>query len=337
MAAKGKAVPCDISEEYYQIGASILESFPKYRPPLDLFVYDEKVTQLVPYSRKGTRISNEQVEEIHRECRDGNLFVSRADHAVYSAHIIKQLDLILVDANLKESEIVNICYRALEERLADVINQPVQQFFVALRNDIAVVTEYLWEDKYRIKRFLKKLRRGEHSVVTQGVNTFVIGLWLLMGAKGSELKRTFFDDAALGLLVHDIGMSKIPAFIRDKNRPLTPDEKNKIPTHPLAGAQMLRKTEFFTETVLDPIVSHHERLDGSGYPQKRTEISMLGRIAAVADAYAAMILVRPYAPAMGIREAAQVLFEDAKRFDTKFSSAILGAVVAGDLATTDEE
>jgi HD-GYP domain len=337
MAANPKPVPTDISEEYYQIGERILDSFPKYRPPLDLFFYVEKVMQLIPYSRKGARLSNEQVEEVQQHCRDGNLFVSRADRAVYSEHISKQLDLILVDRNLKEGEIVTISLRALEERLEEVVNQPVQQFFTALHEDVAVVTEYLWEDKFRLKLFLKRLWSGRHSMVHQGVNTFVVGLWLLIGAKGSDLKRPFFNDAALGLLIHDIGMSKIPAFIRDKSKPLTPDERSKIPPHPLMGAQILRKTELYNDTVVDAILSHHERLDGSGYPQKKTDISMLGRIAGVADAFSAMIQCRPYAPAMGLREAAQALFEDSKRFDTKLSSVILAASVSGELAANSGE
>ncbi len=89
------AVPASISEEYYQISQAILESFPKYRLPLDLFVFKDDIAQLVTYSKKDTRLKNEQVEEIHQLCAEGDLFVSRADHPIYSRHIVKQLDLVL--------------------------------------------------------------------------------------------------------------------------------------------------------------------------------------------------------------------------------------------------
>ena len=90
MARKRKAaIPDNIAEEYYQISQEILSSFPKYRPPVDLFQFRADIAQLYPYSRKGARLSNEQVEEIQQLCESGDLFVSRTDHPIYSEHIVK--------------------------------------------------------------------------------------------------------------------------------------------------------------------------------------------------------------------------------------------------------
>ena len=113
MARKRKAaIPDNIAEEYYQISQEILSSFPKYRPPVDLFQFRADIAQLYPYSRKGARLSNEQVEEIQQLCESGDLFVSRTDHPIYSEHIVKQVDLVLLDGNLKESECADIIIRA---------------------------------------------------------------------------------------------------------------------------------------------------------------------------------------------------------------------------------
>ena len=95
MAAKKCDVPQNINEEYYQISSEILSSFPKYRPPVDLFSFREDIAVLAPYCRKGDRLSNAQVEEVAQLCADGMLFVSRSDHPIYSRHIVKQLDLVL--------------------------------------------------------------------------------------------------------------------------------------------------------------------------------------------------------------------------------------------------
>ena len=110
---QAREIPQNINEEYYQISTEILASFPKYRPPVDLFSFREDIKVLAPYSKKGVRLSNEQVEEVARLCAAGDLFVSRSDHPIYSRHIVKQLDLVLQDNNLKESEIADICIRAL--------------------------------------------------------------------------------------------------------------------------------------------------------------------------------------------------------------------------------
>ena len=325
MAEKG--VPLNISEEYYQISGSILSSFPKYRPPLDLFQFKESIMQLVPYYSKGCRLSNEQVDEVAILCEEGNLFVSRADHSVYSVHIVKQLDLVLVDNNLKESEVADICVEALRQRLSDFFSQPVKAFYDLLEADVMVVTEYLWQDRYRMKLFLRRLWCGEYDLVRHSVNCLFLGLWLLDGHEGKEMKRKLLDDAALGFLLHDVGMTKIPAFILNKNTPLKPDEKSKIPPHVLTGAAVLRKLDLVSKTIEQATLEHQERLDGSGYPQRSKDLSPVGRISAVVDSFSAMLQTRPYAAAKSFADAAGELSNSRQLYDLTFSGALLKAVI----------
>ena len=73
---QAREVPQNINEEYYQISTEILASFPKYRPPVDLFSFREDIKVLAPYCKKGVRLSNEQVEEVARLCAEGDLFGS---------------------------------------------------------------------------------------------------------------------------------------------------------------------------------------------------------------------------------------------------------------------
>ena len=260
------AVPENISEEYYQISEAILESFPKYRPPLDFFVFKEDIAQLVTYSRKGDRLSNEQVEETRRLCAEGDLFVSRSDHPVYSQHIVKQLDLVLVDQNLKEAEVADICLRALELRLGDFFDQPVKPQFEALYTDVQVVTEYLWTDMHRLRLLMRRLHRGDYSLQHHSVNTFCVGLWLLAETRGEELRRKEFDQAAMALLLHDVGMAKIPAFILGKTTPLKPEEKEKIPPHTLLGYKIMHKLDQSYDAMRQAALEHHERMDGTVIP-----------------------------------------------------------------------
>ena len=322
------AVPPSISEEYYQISQAILESFPKYRLPLDLFVLKEDIAQLVVYSKKDTRLKNEQVEEIHQLCADGDLFVSRADHPIYSQHIVKQLDLVLVDQNLKETEVADISLRALELRLNDLFEQPVRPVFEQLHSDLMVVTEYLWNDMHRLRLFVRRLHRGDHCLARHSLNTFSLGLWLLMSPKNDEIRRKDFDQAALALLLHDVGMAKIPAFITGKPSPLTPDETDKIPPPSLIGYKIMHKLDQTYDAMRQATLEHHERLDGSGYPQRTKTISTFGKLVAVADAFSAMIQKRPYAEAKDLTDAARDLTEAKSRFEFAFSSKILAALVS---------
>lgn len=328
MSAK-PAVPENISEEYYQISEAILSSFPKYRPPLDLFVFNDAIMQLVTFSRKGDRLSNEQVAEAQRLCAEGDLFVSRADHPVYSKHIVKQLDLVLVDQNLKEAEVADICRSALELRLPEFFDQPVKPVFDLLYTDLMVITEYLWLDIHRLKLFMRRLFREEHTLARHSINGWAVGLWLFAADRGAELRRKDFDQAALSLLLRDIGMSKVPAFITGKTTPLKPDEKEKIPAHVLTGYKIMHKLDQTFDMMRQATLEHHERLDGSGYPQHAREVSSFGRLVAVADAFSAMIQKRPYAEAQTLLAAAQALAAEKTKFDLTYAGRLLAALLEG--------
>lgn len=337
---KGKAVvPENISEEYYQINQEILSSFPKYRPPVDLFQFREDIAQLYPYSRKGVRLSNEQVEEVQALCEAGELFVSRADHPIYSEHIVKQLDLVLLDGNLKESEAADIFVRALRSRCGDFVEQPVRPVFESLYRDLMVFTEYLWQDKHRIRLFMRRLHVGDHDLVNHSLNTLFVGLWLFIATSTDDYKRRQLDRTALGLLLHDIGMSRVPQFVRNKTTPLKSEEKEKILLHQIAGAKMLQKLDLGFDELVQAIMEHHERLDGSGYPQhaKENQQSKFGKLCAVADSFAAMVTTRVYAPSKNPLSASKELAEDKTHYDSKYTVQLANAYLTNRFGTSEKE
>lgn len=325
---KSRVVPENINEEYYQINAEIMASFPRYRPPVDLFFFNEDIAVLAPFSRKGARLTNEQVEEVNRLCEEGNLFVSRSDHHIYSKHIVKQLDLVLQDHNLKEAEIVNICIEALKMRFNDFYQQPVKAMFDVLHNDILVVTEYLHEDPKRVNAFMRRLN-DESDPASRAVATMSVGVWLWFKTT-SETPRKELDALATGLMAHDMGMSKVPQFLLTRKGPLKPEEKEKIVQHPLVGAKIMQKMDMVANGVLRPCLEHQERMDGSGYPQhlKGDQISAIGRLSAAADSFSAMITNRPYAQAKTPKEAANELSAD-PRYDASYGRHLVGAYATG--------
>ena len=326
MAAKkaAGAVPANINEEYYQISPEILGSFPRYRPPVDLFVFREDIAVLAPYSRKGVRLSNEQVEEVAALCAEGNLFVSRSDHHIYSRHIVRQLDLVLQDHNLKEAEIVNICVHALYLRYAEFYAQPVKALFEPLYRDVLVVTEYLAEDPKRMTAFMRRLFR-KHDPAKHAVNSMIVGLFLWL-QNTAEYQRKDMDRMAVALLVHDIGMSKVPPFLVDKKGALKPEEREKVWQHSVMGVKIMQKVDMVYDELVRACFEHHERMDGSGYPQriKAGQVPPAAALAAVADSFSAMITERSYAPAKEPMEAARELAED-QRYDTSLARTLLAA------------
>lgn len=325
-ARKGsaRAVPENINEEYYQISGEILSSFPRYRPPVDLFFFREDIAVLAPYSRKGARLSNEQVDEVARLCAEGNLFVSRSDHHIYSKHIVKQLDLVLQDNNLKEQEIANICVQALVMRYEAFYQQPVKAVFDALHRDALVVTEYVFKDSARMGAFMRRLST-DYSPARHAFNSFAVGAWLWLKKTENPVRKDL-DNLAVGLLAHDIGMSKMPPYLLTRPGPLKPDERDKLVQHPILSAKILQKMDLGADAVLQACLQHHERLDGSGYPQKlkANQLSTVARIAAIADSFAAMITKRPYGDAKQPLEAANELAAS-PAYDNNLARTLVGA------------
>ncbi len=105
-------------------------------------------------------------------------------------------------------------------------------------------------------------------------------------------------------LVHDIGKMSVPSEILTKPSRLTDTERNLLQCHPQVAYNVLKKIEF-PWPIADIVHQHHERMDGSGYPQGLVgdEILLEARILAVADVVEAMASHRPYRPALGIEAA----------------------------------
>lgn len=331
MCAVKSTIPDNIDEEYYQISPEILTSFPKYRPPVDFYQFQENIASLEPYSRKGNRLTKAQVEELTSLCTDGRLFVARSDHPIYAEHICKQLDLVLVDANLREPEIASIFVKAYQLRLEAFFDQAVQVVFDSLYQDIMVLTEYLSGDWHRIRALMRRLVLT-HSLVNHSVNTGIVGLWVYLTWRKGEVKRRELDRVALSCFLHDVGMTKIPTFVTTKAVPLTQDERSKINGHVGAGLRIAEKLGLAYDEMKQAVGEHHERLDGSGYPRRigEAEMSVLGRLIAVADSFCAMISERPYAAAMDPKAAAMILLDDGKRYDSRFCKILHSAYLTNE-------
>jgi len=125
--------------------------------------------------------------------------------------------------------------------------------------------------------------------------------------------------------LHDIGKVAIPETILQKPGPLTTQEWDVMQTHPVVGADVVSHIPAL-RTLAPVIRAHHERWDGHGYPDQlaREAIPLAARILAVADAYLAMIMDRPYQPA---RSSAAALAELRRCAGSQFDTQVVEALV----------
>lgn len=142
-----------------------------------------------------------------------------------------------------------------------------------------------------------------HSVA---VCALMVALAHQLGLDEEETRK-----AGLAGLLHDIGKMAIPDEILDKPGRLTDSEFDFIKRHPVEGHRLLRESQDVDEVALDVCLHHHEKMDGSGYPDNLAgvSISLFSRMGAVCDVYDAITSNRPYKdgwdPAESLRKMAE--------------------------------
>lgn len=119
--------------------------------------------------------------------------------------------------------------------------------------------------------------------------SYVLGKWMNLETKKLE------NLVSAGLL-HDIGKAKIKDSILNKEEALTLDELEKLRSHPVIGYKRVNSVRQFDIQVLQGVLFHHERMDGSGYPLglKGEKINMYSRIIAIADTFDAITADKTY-------------------------------------------
>ena len=151
-----------------------------------------------------------------------------------------------------------------------------------------------------------------------------------------DLELDAVQSVELGAVLHDIGKVRVPEAILNKPGLLTEEEWEVMRTHPEVGEQILRPIQSLQSTL--PIVRHHhERWDGSGYPDGLAggAIPLGARIVAVCDAYRAMTEDRPYRTALPEAQARKELEQGTgAQFDAECVRALLRALDRRDAAAT---
>lgn len=129
------------------------------------------------------------------------------------------------------------------------------------------------------------------------VNTTVLGLILGIASGYSETRLL---ELGMGILMHDVGKTRVPSEILNKPTPLSHEEFEVIKKHTIYGYEILRQNRDLSLTSAHVALQHQEKWDGSGYPRglKGSEIHEYGRVAAVADVYEALTSKRIYRPAL---------------------------------------
>lgn len=189
----------------------------------------------------------------------------------------------------------------LQRDLQNIVDERTQELRAAL--------ESLRESQQKYTKVLEETIRSI-SMTIEKRDPLTAGHQWRVSLIATEIAREMgmaserIEGLRLGAMVHDIGKIYVPVDLLTRPGHLSEIEFSLIKTHPQVGVEIMQQVDF-PWPVVDMILQHHERLDGSGYPHglKGEEILLEARVIAVADVMEAMVSHRPYRPARSFDDA----------------------------------
>ncbi len=209
---------------------------------------------------------------------------------------------------------------ALFSIVDETLSEPRSGGLKAMSQTVQAVVEGFSHQKGVIKN-LVKISFQDYTTAIHSINVMalMVGYCFYVG-KTDKVTQEY----ALAALLHDVGKTEIPRELLSAQRPLTDEEFVTIKNHPKVGSEILE--EYEEEAIRKSMVGaleHHEKLDGSGYPNRITNVSECGRILGIIDCYEAVTNDdRPYRSAMEPIHALGLLKSDVDcgKFDQKIFS-----------------
>lgn len=228
----------------------------------------------------------------------------------------------LVDVKTQFEKEIQRAY-TLSDDLVFCVDELYAQLRVGKNTDLENAREILASCAQSIERnvyvwmFQCQTKNPSSYLVEHSYRTAVLSMCLGFseGLRGYQLV-----ELGLAALLSDVGKIMIPSAILDKEGALSSAECAVIRVHPLEGRKILLSQTNASRELIEVVVSHHEQIDGEGYPAnlRGDQIPFFARIVSIADAFDAMTSERSYAPARSIQDAKSILWScKNKQFDAK--------------------
>lgn len=266
-----------------------------YMNGLDLLsVIKEKQPNIVPILLTGYSDKESAIKSINElglyyyleKPWDNNELIKVIQNGIEKAKLEKELGQKLVVIEKKNQEIsrlYDLLRRDFDKEMGNVL-----EFIVSLTNLVEAKDAY-----------------------TENHTRRVADLAIALG-KRKSLDKEQLKHIEIGAMIHDIGKVSTPESILNKPSALTKEEFEIMKAHPEAGARIIRPISSLQKPS-ELVLSHHEKLDGSGYPNglRGEEISIETRIITICDIFDALYTDRPYRKGMSIEKALEIIKSDA--------------------------
>ena len=275
-------------------------------PEFSIYFRPGKGQPFVLYCERRTMFT----EEARARLVDNNikeLYILENDHLAYRRYLTGHLEDILHDGTLSVHEKSVIIYDAAQAVVEDILENPVVRGNLRRGREIVHHTvDFMTGEDFLLEHMLRTIS-CDYYLYTHSVNVvaYSIALAMVSGYKDPATLR----EIANGALLHDVGKSGMNPELLYKEGPLTPSELEEMQMHPRKGYDQIHGVCAVGEIAHDIILHHHEKLDGSGYPDRLSgaRISPFVRIVTIADVFDAITSERYHQRAQTSFEAIRIM------------------------------
>ena len=281
--------------EYLPVDLSSLKTDTKVGCDLYLLVKSGADSRYILYCR-GDAIFESSKREMLLGKNISRLFITKEDQQKYYEYLENNFQSIISDTSISPGERTKIVHSAATNLVKDLFNDPRSGNVERTKTFAYNMVDYVLKDNDAAHSLLK-IAVHEYYTYTHSVNVAAVGT---LFAKSIGFKNEDLRELCSGILLHDVGKTRISTDILNKKGKLTKEEFDEIKKHPELGIEVLDEAdiEFKEERIIT--IQHHENDDGTGYPHglKKDEIHLSGKIARIIDVYDALTTKRTYADAV---------------------------------------
>ena len=284
----------DIASDYLPIDSNSLRTDTKIGCDLYLLIKTSADSRYVLYCR-GDAVFENGKREMLVEKNINRLFIKKDDQQKYYKYLESNFQDIVTDKRISSDEKLKIVYSAATNLVKDLFNDPRVGNIERTKTFAYNKVDYILKEG-NTARSLLKIAVHEYYTYTHSVNVAAIGTLFgqYLGLDDKELRLI-----CSGILLHDIGKTRISNDIINKKGKLTKREFEEMKKHPELGIEVLEDAGIIENEERLIILQHNENVDGSGYPYGlKKEVHRCGKIARIIDVYDALTTNRSYAKAI---------------------------------------
>lgn len=287
--------------------------------PINFDLFANVRGKMVLFCRKGFEIEHRHMETLQRV--DVVFYVRQIDWNDFAEYARENLETVVTDSSVDVVERSRLLTNYSRKRIREILDEPLHEEVPRRAHRVAsLMTKLISTSPEAIISLFAMSTLDEYNV-SHSINTGLLNILIgsiCLGDDDQTLTR-------LGMagLFHDIGKVNINQKLITKNGELTMAEFEQVKLHAVEGERILSKHPIDHEHIVTAR-SHHERFDGSGYPDQLTSfnISRFARITAVSDVYDALTSRRVYKDEIMPVDAIRLILSEREKYDAGALNAL---------------